>query len=149
MTLILWALMGCGGDEQSCDDATLTLESIVSDPEGLGGQIGIACGAIFHGRTDGITNDCTADTGLGEPEHRDGTYAIWPSDWGLTRNGYSVGVSVLDSTGAQVTDLPDDNEGDTIAFDAVVRYDQVYDPCSHSLFGSAYLELAAEDVGLE
>ena len=109
----------------------------------------MVCGAIFHGRTDGITNDCSSDTGAEEPVYREGTYAIWPSDWGLTRNGFSAGVLVLDSSGAEVTALPEDNEGDTIAFDAVVRYDQVYDPCSNSLFGSAYLELAAEDVGLE
>ncbi len=150
MTLIFWTLLACGEEETACDDATITLESIASDPKDMAGTTGIACGAIFHGRTDGITNDCSApDTGIGDAQVREGTYAIWPSSWGLVRNGFSVGVAVLGSDGSEVTRTPDDNEGDTIAFDATVRYDTIYDACSHSLFHSAYLELAAEDVGLE
>ncbi|GEM_PF-2812151 len=148
VTLLIWMVLACTDEEHACDEATITLESITSDPLGMSGTTGIACGAIYEARDDGITNDCATDTGLGEPDYREGTYAIWPSDWGLSRNGFSVGVNPLDVVGYAVPGMPEGNVGDSIAVDVVVRFDEVYDPCSHSVFGSAYLEISAGDVGL-
>jgi hypothetical protein len=147
MTLLLALIVGCSQDEAVCDEATITLESIAEDPSGLDGAEGIACGAFYVARTDGITNEC-GDSGLDEPELREGTYAIWESDWGLVRRGYSVGVLVLDEDGTtEITEMPDVNEGDSIAVEVVVRYGEVFDPCSNSLFGSAYLEIEGGELG--
>ena len=146
MTLLLLSLMACTDDETHvCDDATLTLEDITADPKGSAGTSGIACGAVYEARDDGIDNSC-GDSGLEDPTVRDGVYAIWPSDWGLERRGYSVGVRVLATDGTEVTDLPAVNLGDSLAVQTTVRYDQVYDPCSNSLFASAYLEIAASEL---
>ncbi len=150
MWMFGWFL-GCTGAAEiaDCEEATLLLDAIAEDPKGMAGAQGIACGAVFEARSDGISNEC-GDTGLGDPVVMEGTYAVWPSDWGLERRGYSVGVVVLDQDGVtEIGGLPEATPGELIAVQATIRYDQVHDLCSNSLFGSAYLEVSASEVGLD
>ncbi len=148
--MLALALLACsGGSETSCDEATLTLESIAADPEAMAATQGTVCGGFYEARTGSDSTPC-GDSGLEEPELVEGVYAVWPSDWGIERRGYSLGVVVLADDGVtELQELPDYVTGETVALDGVVRYGQVHDTCSNHLYPSAWFEVDAEQVGLD
>ena len=66
--MLALALLACsGGSETSCDEATLTLESIAADPEAMAATQGTVCGGFYEARTGSDSTPC-GDSGLEEPE---------------------------------------------------------------------------------
>ncbi len=151
MTWVLggWLLAACSSsDEASCDEATVTLESIADDPQAMAATEGVVCGSFYEARTETEAPGC-GDTGLGDPVVVEGVYALWPSNWGVERRENSLGVVVLASDGTELEELPDYASGETIVLEGIVRYAQVLDPCANQLYPSAYFEVDGDEVGLE